>query len=35
MDLHLLSVGTLVLEGPWCVFYAIKWQVYWGHVFVD
>ena len=23
MDLHMLSLGTLLPEGPWCVFYAI------------
>ena len=22
MDLHMLSLGTLLPEGPWCVFYA-------------
>ena len=30
MDPHMSSVVTLVPEGPWCVFYAIKCQVYWG-----
>ena len=30
MDLHMSSLGTLVTEGPWCVFYATKCQVYWG-----
>ena len=30
MDLHMSSLGTLVPEGPWCVFYATKRQVYWG-----
>ena len=29
-DLHMSSVGTLVPEGPWCVFYATRCQVYWG-----
>ena len=24
MDLHILSLGTLVPERPWCVFYAIR-----------
>ena len=30
MDLQMPSVGTLVPEGPWCVFYATRRQVYWG-----
>ena len=30
MDLHMASLGTLVPEGPWCVFYALRHQVYWG-----
>ena len=30
MDLHMSSLGTLVPEGPWCVFYATRRQVYWG-----
>ena len=30
MDLHMSSLGTLVPEGPWCVFYARRHQVYWG-----
>ena len=30
MGLHMSSVGTLVPEGPWCVFYATRRQVYWG-----
>ena len=30
MDLYILSLGTLVPEGPWCVFYATRHQVYWG-----
>ena len=30
MDPHMSSVGTLVPEGPWCVFYATKCHVYWG-----
>ena len=30
MDLHMSSFGTLVPEGPWCVFYATRHQVYWG-----
>ena len=35
MDLHMSSLGTLVPEGPCCVFYAIRYQVYWNlmHVF--
>ena len=24
------SLGTLVTEGPWCVFYTTRRQVYWG-----
>ena len=24
------SLGSLVPEGPWCVFYAIRHQAYWG-----
>ena len=24
------SLDTLVTEGPWCVFYAARRQVYWG-----
>ena len=30
MDLHISSLGTLVPEGTWCVFYATRHQVYWG-----
>ena len=30
MDLHMSSLGTLVPEGPWCVFYATRHEVYWG-----
>ena len=30
MDIHMLSLATLVPEGPWCVFYATWCQVYWG-----
>ena len=30
MDLHMSSLGTLVSEGPWCVFYATRRQVYRG-----
>ena len=30
MDLHILSLSTLVSEGPWCVFYATRCQVYGG-----
>ena len=30
MDLHMFSLGTLVPEGPWCVFLAKRHQVYWG-----
>ena len=29
MDLHMSSLGTLVPEGPCCVFYATRYQVYW------
>ena len=28
--LHMLSLSTLVPEGPCCVFYATRHQVYWG-----
>ena len=28
--LYMSSLCTLVPEGPWCVFYAIRRQVYWG-----
>ena len=30
MDLHMSSLVTLVPEGPLCVFYALRHQVYWG-----
>ena len=30
MDPHISNLGTSVPEGPWCVFYATKRQVYWG-----
>ena len=30
IDLHMPNLGTLVPEGPWCVFYATRIQVYWG-----
>ena len=30
MDLHILSLGTLVPEGPWCVFYIARHHVCWG-----
>ena len=30
MDLHMSSFGTLVPEGPWYMFYALRCQVYWG-----
>ena len=30
MDLYISSFGTLLPEGPWCVFYATRRQVYWG-----
>ena len=36
MDLHMSSLGTAVPEGPWCVFFVTRHQVYWGmthHVF--
>ena len=29
MDLHMFSLCTLAPEGPWCVFYATRHQVYW------
>ena len=29
-DLHMLSLSTLVLEGPWRVFYVSRHQFYWG-----
>ena len=29
MDLHMSSHSTLVPEGPCCVFYATRFQVYW------
>ena len=29
MDLHMFSLGTIVPEGPCCVFYATKHRVYW------
>ena len=36
MDLHMSGLCTLVPEGPWCVFYVTRRQVYWGltHVVV-
>ena len=30
MDLHISSLNTIVPEGPWCVFYATRYQAYWG-----
>ena len=30
LDLLMSSLGTLVPEGPWCVFYTTRHQVYWG-----
>ena len=30
MDLHMLSLGTLVPEGRWCVFYVTRHQTHWG-----
>ena len=30
MVLHMSSLGILVPERPWCVFYATRRQVYWG-----
>ena len=30
MNRHILSLGTLVSEGPCCVFYAIRRQIYCG-----
>ena len=27
---HMSNLGTSVPEGPWCVFYATRRQVYWG-----
>ena len=29
MELHMSSLGNLVPEGPWCMFYALRCQVYW------
>ena len=34
IDLYMSSLGTLVPEGPWCVFYATGRQVYWGFLWV-
>ena len=28
MDLYMSSLGTLVPEGPWCLFYATRRQIY-------
>ena len=33
MDLYMLSLGTIVPEGPWCVFYATRHEVYWGLIY--
>ena len=30
MVLHISTLGTLVAEGPWYVFFATRHQVYWG-----
>ena len=30
IELHMSTLGSLVPEGPSCVFYAIRHQVYWG-----
>ena len=30
MDLHMLSLATLIQEEPWCVFCAARRQVCWG-----
>ena len=30
MDLNMFSLGTSAPEGPWCVFYSQRCQVYWG-----
>ena len=30
IDLQMSSLATLVLEGPWFVFYATRQQFYWG-----
>ena len=30
MDLHMWSLGTIIPEGPWNVFYANRHQVNWG-----
>ena len=30
IDLCMLSLGALVPEGPWCVFYTTRREVYWG-----
>ena len=29
MDLYMSSLGTLIPEGPWCVFHATRQKVYW------
>ena len=36
MDLNMLSLGTSVPERTWCVFYALRHQVYWSmtHAFL-
>ena len=35
MDMHMLSLGILIPEGPSYVFYATRDQIYWGlrHIF--
>ena len=30
MDIHMSTLGTVVPEEPWCVFYATRRHVYWG-----
>ena len=34
-DLYMSSLGTLVAEIPWCVFYALRHQVYWWYSKLD
>ena len=34
MDPHISNLGTSVPEGPWCVFYATRPQVFWGLIHV-
>ena len=30
MDLHMLSLGSLLPKEPCCVIYTTGWEVYWG-----